>query len=158
MPEHNLQFLFLSTLMDFSIKILSSQYQADKVISVTNILHSLRYLLTKVTSVWVWVKSEWDTQHSARRMMKRQSENLKQTKGGRGGSVRRFQILPRQTERQYLNYIHYLWLSDLPVWQYVIIIKTYKSRSYKRHVQDSFMWHKLRNKTCTKDVWMSALT
>ena len=100
MPEHNLQFLFLSTLMDFSIKILSSQYQADKVISVTNILHSLRYLLTKVTSVWVWVKSEWDTQHSARRMMKRQSENLKQTKGGRGGSVRRFQILPRQTERQ----------------------------------------------------------
>ena len=82
--------------------------------------------------------------------MKRQSENLKQTKGGRGGSVLRFQILPRQTERQYLEYIHYLWLSDLPVWQYVIIIKTYKSRSYKRHVQDFFMWHKLEIKLVQK--------
>ena len=76
--------------MEFSIKILSSQYQADKAISVTNILHSLRYLLTKVTSVCsVWLKSEWDP----RGWWNRQSENVKQTKGGRDGSVRRFEIL-----------------------------------------------------------------
>ena len=41
MPEHNLQFLFLSTLMEFSINILSSQYQPDKAISVTNIHYTV---------------------------------------------------------------------------------------------------------------------
>ena len=50
------------SLMGLSIKVLSSQYQPDKAISVTNTLHSLRYLSTQVTSAcsdWMMKPTKW---------------------------------------------------------------------------------------------------